>query len=86
MFFSDDLFQTLSSELGIPVLFDDEIPQKIDNNVDNQIIKDRYIGELSNNFEESNITSHQNSGILFFLLILFVNYNIYKLFLNYNYL
>ncbi|XP_026295500.1 uncharacterized protein LOC412432 isoform X2 [Apis mellifera] len=59
----DDLFQTLSSELGIPVLFDDEIPQKIDNNVDNQIIKDRYIGELSNNFEESNITSHQNSDL-----------------------
>ncbi|XP_043791163.1 cyclic AMP-dependent transcription factor ATF-6 alpha isoform X2 [Apis laboriosa] len=55
----DDLFQTLSSELGIPVLFDDEISQKIDNNVDNQIIKNTYIGESSNNFEESNI-SQQN--------------------------
>ncbi|XP_061929209.1 cyclic AMP-dependent transcription factor ATF-6 alpha isoform X4 [Apis cerana] len=59
----DDLFQTLSSELGIPVLFDDEIPQKINNNVDNQIIKDRYIGESSNNFEESNIISQQNSDL-----------------------
>lgn len=67
-FFSDDLFQTLSSELGIPVLFDDEIPQRIDNNVDNQIIKDIYIGESSNNFEESNIISQQNSGTSFFLL------------------
>ncbi|XP_012341632.1 uncharacterized protein LOC100865732 isoform X2 [Apis florea] len=59
----DDLFQTLSSELGIPVLFDDEIPQRIDNNVDNQIIKDIYIGESSNNFEESNIISQQNSDL-----------------------
>lgn len=66
-FFLDDLFQTLSSELGIPVLFDDEIPQRIDNNVD-QIIKDIYIGESSNNFEESNIISQQNSGTSFFLL------------------
>ncbi|XP_017757301.1 PREDICTED: cyclic AMP-dependent transcription factor ATF-6 alpha [Eufriesea mexicana] len=60
----DDLFQTLSSELGIPLFFESEIPQKVDNDIDNQITKDICTGESSNNFETFDINVLQQNSDL----------------------
>lgn len=75
---SDDLFQSLSSELGIPLFFETEIPLKIDSGIDdssintqddgidNQIIEDIYIGEQSTNLKNSDLNvQQQSSGILY---------------------
>ncbi|KOC65920.1 hypothetical protein WH47_12719 [Habropoda laboriosa] len=59
----DDLFQTLSSELGIPLLLENEIPSKTDDGIDNETIKDISIGEPSNNFKELDINVQQNSDL-----------------------
>lgn len=75
---SDDLFQSLSSELGIPLFFETEIPLKIDSavddssintqddGIDNQIIEDIYMGEPSTNLKNSDLNIlQQSSGILY---------------------
>lgn len=73
---SDDLFQSLSSELGIPLFFETEIPLKIDSGIDdasintkddgidNQIMEDIYLGEQSTNLKNSDLNvQQQSSGI-----------------------
>ncbi|XP_071855860.1 bZIP_ATF6 domain-containing protein ATf6 isoform X3 [Bombus fervidus] len=72
---SDDLFQSLSSELGIPLFFETEIPLKIDSGIDdssinnqddgidNQIIEDTYIGEPSTNLKNSDLNVLQQSSV-----------------------
>ncbi|XP_026669739.1 cyclic AMP-dependent transcription factor ATF-6 alpha [Ceratina calcarata] len=44
---ADDLFQTLSSELGIPLFLENDIPSKMSDSMDDQIINDTSMGELS---------------------------------------
>ncbi|XP_033353514.1 cyclic AMP-dependent transcription factor ATF-6 alpha isoform X2 [Bombus vosnesenskii] len=71
----DDLFQSLSSELGIPLFFETEIPLKIDSGIDdssintqddgidNQIIEDIYIGEQCTNLKNSDLNVQQQSSV-----------------------
>ncbi|CAK9810656.1 Cyclic AMP-dependent transcription factor ATF-6 alpha [Anthophora plagiata] len=60
----DDLFQTLSSELGIPLLLESEIPSKTDDDMDNQMTNDIPIGEPSNNFKQLNVNVQQQNADL----------------------
>lgn len=47
------------------MFFESEIPQKVDDDIDNQITKDICTGESSNNFETFDINVlQQNSGML----------------------
>lgn len=62
----DDLFQSLSSELGIPLLLENEICSKTDDNLNTQIIDDISLGESLTGFKDFNINiPQQNSGINF---------------------
>ncbi|CAK9821710.1 Cyclic AMP-dependent transcription factor ATF-6 alpha [Anthophora retusa] len=60
----DDLFQTLSSELGIPLLLESEIPSKTNDDMDNQMTNDIPIGEPSNNFKQLDLNVQQQNADL----------------------
>lgn len=55
--FQDDLFQSLSSELGIPLFFESEIPTKIDNGIHDEISKNIYIEKPLTNIKENDVDS-----------------------------
>nr|XP_012152167.1 PREDICTED: cyclic AMP-dependent transcription factor ATF-6 alpha isoform X2 [Megachile rotundata] len=58
----DDLFQSLSSELGIPLLLENEISSKMDDSINNQIMNDISLGESVTSFKDFNTnTLLQNS-------------------------
>ncbi|XP_053987006.1 cyclic AMP-dependent transcription factor ATF-6 alpha isoform X1 [Hylaeus volcanicus] len=59
---SDDLFQTLSSELGMPLLLDSEVLSETDNDFKNQITKDVSLGETATNFEDFTIDVLQQNS------------------------
>ncbi|CAL7948068.1 unnamed protein product [Xylocopa violacea] len=65
---TDDLFQTLSSELGIPLFLENEIPPKIDIGIDNQIAKDKCIQETLTNFRYSDKNNSQQNLVTDFNL------------------
>ncbi|XP_076755147.1 bZIP_ATF6 domain-containing protein ATf6 isoform X2 [Xylocopa sonorina] len=65
---TDDLFQTLSSELGIPLFLENEIPPKIDIGIDNQIAKDKCIQETLTNFRYSDKNISQENLVTDFNL------------------
>lgn len=61
-----DLFQSLSSELGIPLLLENELPSEADSDLFNQITKDVSQGEFATSFENFDTNVFQeNSGISF---------------------
>ncbi|XP_034194358.1 bZIP_ATF6 domain-containing protein ATf6 isoform X1 [Osmia lignaria lignaria] len=60
----DDLFQSLSSELGIPLLLENEICSKTDDNLNTQIIDDISLGESLTGFKDFNISIPQQNSDL----------------------
>ncbi|XP_076182946.1 bZIP_ATF6 domain-containing protein ATf6 isoform X1 [Ptiloglossa arizonensis] len=60
---SDDLFQTLSSELGMPLFLDSEVPSETNNDFNNQITKDVSLGESATSFEDFAINVLQQNSV-----------------------
>ncbi|XP_043254486.1 cyclic AMP-dependent transcription factor ATF-6 alpha [Colletes gigas] len=58
----DDLFQTLSSELDMPLFMDSEVSFETNNDSDNQIMKDVSLGESATSFEDFTANVLQQSS------------------------
>nr|XP_031848384.1 cyclic AMP-dependent transcription factor ATF-6 alpha isoform X1 [Nomia melanderi]XP_031848385.1 cyclic AMP-dependent transcription factor ATF-6 alpha isoform X1 [Nomia melanderi]XP_031848386.1 cyclic AMP-dependent transcription factor ATF-6 alpha isoform X1 [Nomia melanderi] len=58
---SDDLFQSLSSELSVPLFIEDETPSQIETDFDDQITNDVSFGEHTSCLEDFDVHTFQQS-------------------------